>query len=297
MAFVKRYSIYAACYLLAGVAVLFTHYLQTSSYKKAELDERLTLAAASHFALSQLVDNLPAVFKENPHAAALKISDLRGGFLGAMYDARRMSSGEYKIFLDTRAFEPGKSPVPGYEMHVWESKRRKLRIVALSLRRAQFSEYLAGMGRDYALHYIIPLYILVGGFLLAGFHFFLNGKKFDLSRLKFNLAPGPKPVRPAAAPAAKMPAKTTAHAWQLKSGVIAEGTIHTALGALRSLAGASSVSLYAQSAGSFWHASAWQGVAEVRGALTVRGEAMETPGPLLVKVESESEILISHDRS
>jgi hypothetical protein len=296
MTFVKRYSIYAACYLLAGVAVLFTHYLQVSPYKKTELDEKLTLSAVSHFALSQLVDNLPVIFKENPHAAALKLSDIKGGFLGAMYDARRMSAAEYKIFLDTKVFETGKTPVPGYEMHVWESKRRKLRIIALSLKRMQFSEYLAGMGRDYSLHYIIPLYVLVGGLLLAGFHFFFSGKKFELPRFKLN---GPKaaPVRAASAPSVRMPAKTTANAWQLKSGVIAEGTIHATLSALRSLAGASSVSLFAQSPGSLWHRAAWQGVAEVRGSLTVRGEAMEIPGPLSVKIESDSEILTSHDRS
>lgn len=296
MVFFKRYSIYGAFYLLAGVAVLFTHYFQTSPYKKAELDEKLTLAAASHFALSQLVDNLPSVFRENPHAAALKLSDLRGGFLGAMYDARRMASGEYKSFLDTKAFEPGKSPVPGYEIHVWESKRRKLRIIALSLKRMQFSEYLAGMGRDYSLHYIIPLYLLVGGVLLAAFHFFFAGKGLDLTRFKPNLKKTVSPdIRMAATP--RMPAKTTANAWQLKSGVIAEGTIHSTLAALRSLAGATSVSLYAQSKASLLRSAEWQGVAEVRGAITVRGEAMEMPEPLTAKTPGESEILISQDRT
>lgn len=295
MGVVKRYSIYVAAYLLAGVAVLFTHYFQVSNYKRAELDEKLTLVAASHFALSQLVDNLPSVFKDNPHAAALKISDLRGSFLGAMYDARRMNAAEYKVFLDTKVFEAGKSPVPGFEMHVWESKRRKLRILALSLKRMQFSEYLAGMGRDYSLHYIIPLYILIGAFVLAGFHFFFAGKKPDFSRLRFTT---PKPSTSVAAVSVRMPAKkTTANAWQLKSGVIAEGTIHTTLAALRSLAGASAVSLYARNPGSFWRNAAWAGVAEVRGAITVRGEAMEVPAPLAHKNEPDSEMLISHDRA
>jgi hypothetical protein len=291
MAFAKRYSIYGACYLLAGVAVLFTHYLQTSTYNKAALDEKLTLIAASHFSLSQLVDNLPGLFKEDPHAAALKISDLKGGFLGAMYDARRMSSTEYKVFLETRIFDPKHPALPGYEMHVWESKRRKLRMIALSLKRMQFSEYLSGMGRNYALHYIIPLYILVGCLGLAAFHFFFADKKFDFTRLKITGAANRRP-EPQTIQQVKLPAKTTANAWQLKSGVIAEGTIHATLAALSSLAGAAAVSLYARSA----HSAAWQAVAEVRGALTVRGEAMDIPQPLVAARAAEAEILISHDR-
>jgi hypothetical protein len=202
MSFFRRHSFYAAAYLLAGMAVLFTHYYRSSAYNKAELDEKLTLVAASHFHLSQLVDNLPAVFRENSHAAALKISDLRGSFLGAMYDARRMTAAEYKVFLDTKIFDPKNPAVPGYEFHLWESKRRKLRILALSLHRMQFGEYLAVMGRDYALHYIIPLYLLAGILGFAAFHYFM-GERNPGRRRRTGGA-----VKSASMPV-KMPARTS----------------------------------------------------------------------------------------
>jgi hypothetical protein len=130
--------------------VLFTHYWQSSKFNKDAVDEQITLVAASHFSLSQLVDNLPNVFKENPHAAALKITDLRGAFLGAMYDSRRMPATTYKAFLETRAFDLQASPFAGYTLHSWESKRRRLRIVAVNLERMLLSEYLARMGREMA---------------------------------------------------------------------------------------------------------------------------------------------------
>lgn len=287
MGLFKRYGIFATVYLLAGAAVLTTHYLQTSPYNRDALEEKLTLISASHFNLSQLVDNLPVVFKENPHAAALKITDLRGSFLGAMYDSRRMSGPEYRAFLDKKLFEADKEVMPGYQLHIWESKRRKLRIVALSLKRAQFSEYLAGMSRDYALHYIIPLHLLAGVLGLFAFHYFFSRKKIPLP--KFTL-PGRTSGSAAAAtvrqPAqAKFPANTKANAWQLKSGIMAEGTINSVLEKLRSLSGATSVGLYTRSG------SAWQCAVELHGSLVVRGEAMEIPLLLVHGSESEENII------
>ncbi|HRP68410.1 MAG TPA: hypothetical protein PLY93_02650, partial [Turneriella sp.] len=127
MPLLRKYVLFACCYLFIGVAVLYTHYLQTSPYQKDALDEKLTLVAASHFSLPQLVDNLPTVFRENSHAAALKLTNFKGEFLGAMYDARRMRSDEYRQFLDTKSFTVQKSPLIGYEILIWESKGRKLR--------------------------------------------------------------------------------------------------------------------------------------------------------------------------
>lgn len=285
----RRYSIFAAVYLLAGAAVLTTHYLQTSPYNRDALEEKLTLVSASHFNLSQLVDNLPVVFKENPHAAALKISDLRGSFLGAMYDSRRMSGPEYRAFLDKKLFETGKEAVPGYQLHIWESKRRKLRIVALSLKRAQFSEYLAGMSRDYALHYIIPLYLLAGALGLFAFHYFFSGNKLKLPRFSLTGKALASPPAAARQPAAKFPASPKANPWHLKSGIMAEGTINSVLEKLRSLSGATTVSLYTRSG------SAWQCAVELHGSLVVRGEAMEIPA-LLVHGSDSEESVISPDK-
>lgn len=286
MGIFRHYGIFAAVYFFAGAAVLTTHYLQTSPYNRDALEEKITLVSASHFNLSQLVDNLPVVFRENPHAAALKITDLRGSFLGAMYDARRMSSAEYRVFLDKKLFEAGKEVLPGYQLHIWESKRRKLRIVALSLKRAQFSEYLAGMSRDYALHYIIPLYLLAGILGLFAFHYFFSGKKIRIP--KFTLTG----KTPATAPAVtrqsapmKFPAAPKANAWQLKSGIMAEGTINSVLEKLRTLAGATGVSLYTRPG------SAWQSAVELHGSLVVRGEAMEIPALLVHGADSEDSVI------
>ncbi|MBL8035230.1 MAG: hypothetical protein JNJ69_16120 [Leptospiraceae bacterium] len=287
MGFLRRYSVISAVYLFAGIAVLLTHYLQTSPYNRDALDEKLTLVSASHFNLSQLVDNLPAVFRENPHAAALKISDLKGSFLGAMYDSRRMSGDEYRRFLDTRLFESGKEVLPGYQLHIWESKRRKLRIVALSLKRARFAEYLAGMGRDYALHYIIPLYLLAGVLGILAFHYFFRQGKFSLPRPSV----AKKSVSSAAPSAKRFPANPKANAWQLRSGAVADGSINGVLEKLRSLSGAVTVSLFVR------QRKDWSAAVELRGSLVIRGEAMEVPALLLHGDTESDQRVISPDKT
>ncbi|MFZ5630624.1 MAG: hypothetical protein ACOY5B_15940 [Spirochaetota bacterium] len=267
-----RYSLYFACYVASGLAILTTHYYQASDYSQQSLDEQITLVAASHFSLSQLVDNLPAVFRENAHAAALKISDLRGDFLGAMYDSRRMNAAEYKQFLAAKTFTPGSATVQGFTAHIWESKRRKLRIVALSLPRMQFSEYLSRMSHGAYLHYIIPLFLLAGALGLYVLHIF-SGKAL-------------RPVRSlprASQPGSAVPAITAApipknrtNAWHLKPGVIADSAIRDALQTLRQMTGAGCVSLFARSGKK--KNSTWTGVTELRGAIIVRGESMDAAG-------------------
>ncbi|HMV36262.1 MAG TPA: hypothetical protein PKM44_09095 [Turneriella sp.] len=267
-----RYSLYFACYVASGLAVLTTHYYQTSDYSQQSLDEQITLVAASHFSLSQLVDNLPAVFRENPHAAALKISDLRGDFLGAMYDSRRMTAAEYKQFLALKTFTPGAAAVEGFTSHIWESKRRKLRIVALSLPRMQFSEYLARMSHAAYLHYIIPLFLLAGALGIYALHMF-SGKALRAVK-PLPRPPQSSPVRPVltAAPVTR----TRAHAWHLKPGVVADSAIRDALQALRQMTGATCVSLFARSGKK--KNSAWTGVTELRGSIIVRGDSMDATG-------------------
>mgnify|MGYP007071085246 CR=1 FL=1 len=66
MGIFRHYGIFAAVYFFAGAAVLTTHYLQTSPYNRDALEEKLTLVSASHFNLSQLVDNLPVVSHTRP---------------------------------------------------------------------------------------------------------------------------------------------------------------------------------------------------------------------------------------
>lgn len=272
MGSIRRYTIYAACYVALGLAVLLTHYYQTSAYSRQTLDENITLVAASHFSLSQLVDNLPSVFRENPHAAALKLSDLKGSFLGAMFDSRRMSAAEYKQFLDTKSFQSETAAISGYTTHIWESKRRKIRIVALSLPRAQFTEYLSQMGRSYSLHYIIPLYLLAGALGLFALHFLTGSRRPPQAQKK---TPAEKLTLTHTAPPVAQPAKPRGHAWQIKPGTIAESTIREALGELRQMTGATCVSLFTQKSG--WSKTHWQGVTELRGALVVRGDSMEPP--------------------
>lgn len=267
-----RYSLYFVCYVASGLAVLTTHYYQTSDYSQQSLDEQITLVAASHFSLSQLVDNLPAVFRENPHAAALRISDLRGDFLGAMYDSRRMNAAEYKQFLALKTFSSGAAAVEGFTVHIWESKRRKLRIVALSLPRMQFSEYLARMSHAAYLHYIIPLFLLAGTLGLYALHMF-SGKALRRVRPQPR-APQALPGRQAIA-AAPIP-KTRSHSWHLRPGVIADSAIRDALQTLRQLTGANCVSLFARSGKK--KNSAWTGVTEMRGTIIVRGESMDATG-------------------
>lgn len=267
-----RYALYFVCYVASGLAVLTTHYYQTSDYSQQSLDEQITLVAASHFSLSQLVDNLPAIFRENPHAAALKISDLRGDFLGAMYDSRRMSAAEYKQFLAVKTFTPGAAAVEGFTVHIWESKRRKLRIVALSLPRMQFSEYLARMSHTAYLNYIIPLFLLTGAVGLYLLHM-LSGKALRSVR-PINRVAQTGTAGPAMA-AAALP-KNRTHAWHLKPGVIADSAIRDALKTLRQMTGAGCVSLFARSGKK--KNSAWTGVTELRGAIIVRGDSMDATG-------------------
>lgn len=299
MSLVTRYSLYSAIYVACGLALLFTHYLNVSPYKKDALDEKLTLIAASHFQVAALVDNLPALFKENPHAAALKISDLKGAFMGAMYDSRRMSGGEYKTFLDTKAFDPQHPPIPGYTLHVWESKRRHLRIVVLSLTRATFGEYLSIMGRDYSFHYIIPLYLVLGALGLAAFHFFFAQNQVGFIPLLKKSAHSTTPAHPASGPTTtvRAAAKRTGHVWRLKSGVLAESSIQSTLAHLGRIAGAQVVALYARTESSrfFSNERHWHGVAEVRGAITVRGDGMEIPG-LLSGAQGQADIVESPDK-
>ncbi len=302
MAHWKRYSLIFAAWLMAGVAVLFTHYMQTSRYSKDAVDEQITLVAASHFSLSQLVDNLPGVFKENAHASALKISDLRGAFLGAMYDSRRMPAQTYKAFLEARSFDLQNSPFPGYVLHSWESKRRKLRIVALSLERMQFSEYLGRMGRDLHLHYLIPLYILLGLGLLAGYHFFALGFKTPMALPRFANLTGKtkvrqfdKGVRVTAAPGGRTASLPAANAWQLRPGIIAESHIRETLSHLKAISGALSISFCARQKAD--PKEQWSGVLELRGAILVRGGAMQLPPPAGTRQTENNWYQPSADRS
>lgn len=260
---VKRYILYAALYVASGAVVLYTHYIQTSKYSADAIDQELTLIAASHFNLAQLVDNLPQVFNANLHAAALKLSDTRGNFLGAMYDSRRMGANDYKAFLDEKKFSEG-TAFREYKTHIWESKRRKLVIVAVSLERARFAEYLALMGRDHALYYIAPLYIIVG--MLAFFVFIL-----------FKTGKGAKSKRAADIPQftltrsseTKASTKPKPQAWLLKPGSVADSTIRHTLETLAQLTNAQSVALFARKVGR--NNNVWQGVCELRGTIFVRG--------------------------
>lgn len=281
----RKYVILAACYLFCGLAILFTHYLAVSPYNKAALDEKLTLVAASHIGTAELVDNLPALFRENAHAAALKLSDLRGNFLGAMYDARRMPASDYKLFLDTKIFDPQKPPLPHYALHTWESKRRHVRMVVLSLKRMQISEYLSLMSREYALHYLIPLFIVLGAVGLTAYHFYFAHNAKPLSRFPKNIT-----QRKASVPTNAPPiARTKASAWSIKSGAISESTMQNVLINLRSFAGATYVSVFART-----ERQRWQSVIALHGSLIVRGDAVERP-ELLNDTHSEA-ITHSADR-
>lgn len=268
---VRKYTIFAALYLFCGFAILFAHYLSVSPYNKAALDEKLTLVAASHIGTAELVDNLPALFRENAHAAALKLTDLRGSFLGAMYDARRMSSSDYKFFLDTKVFDPQKPPLPHYAIHTWESKRRHVRMVVLSLKRMQIAEYLSLMSREYALHYLIPLFIILGAVGLTAYHFYFASNMKPLSRFPKNITQRKASVPPNAPPLAR----TKSAAWSIKSGAISESTMQNVLINLRSLAGATYVSVFART-----ERRRWQSVIALHGSLVVRGDAVERPGLL-----------------
>jgi hypothetical protein len=286
MALWKRYGLIFGAWLFAGLTVLFTHYMQTSRYSKDALDEQITLVAASHFGLSQLVDNLPSVFKENGHASALKISDLRGAFLGAMYDSRRMPAQMYKAFLESRSFDLDKSPFPGYVLHSWESKRRKLRILALSLERMQFSEYLGRMSRDISLHYLIPLYILLGLGLIAGYHYFTEGFRTSLRLPSITTLTGKRKAAQSTGQvfstrqggesnSGRSSELHSQNAWQLRPGIIAESHIRETLSHLKAISGAVSVSFCARRDAS--KKEPWSGVLELRGSIFVRGGAMHLP--------------------
>lgn len=295
MAYSKRYSLIFAGWILAGVAVLFTHYWQTSRFSKDAVDEQITLVAASHFGMSQLVDNLPNVFKENPHAAALKITDLRGAFLGAMYDSRRMPPQTYKAFLETRAFDIGASPFTGYKLHSWESKRRKLRIVSLNLERMLISEYLSRMSHDMALHYVIPLYILLVLAILAGYHYLISGTMPTFRLAKPVKTGVPKYTEPKSLQQAALRVRTPANAWQLRPGIIAESHIRETLAHLKAISGALSVSFCARQKADA--GENWSGVLELRGSILVRGGAMQLPPQNLQREDSNRWFRHSPDRS
>lgn len=260
MSSLARYSMYFACYVALGLAVLTAHYYRVSDYNRQALDEQITLIAASHFSLSQLIDNLPRLFQENPHAAALKISDFKGDFLGAMYDSRRMSAAEYKRFLETKAYSADSSPVPGFFVHIWQSKGRKLNIIALSLPRMPISEYLVRMARTAYLHYLIPLFLLLGVFGLYALHLF-SGK-------------GLKRKRIAPTPTANTAAAARGNPWRLKPGLVTESAIRDTLQYLQQTTGASSASLFVRQ-GRERKSYDWVGVSEIHGALLVRGNALE----------------------
>ena len=66
---------------------------------------------------------------------------------------------------------------------------------------------------------------------------------------------------------------------------MAEGTINSVLEKLRSISGATGVSLYTRPAG------AWQCAVELHGSLVVRGEAMEIPALLLHGAEAEDSVI------
>lgn len=255
-----RYFLYYTCYVALGLAVLATHYYRVSDYNRQALDEQITLIAASHFSLSQLVDQLPRLFQENPHAAALKLSDYKGEFLGAMYDSRRMSAGEYKRFLETKTYSANNSPVPGFFLHIWQSKGRKLNIIALSLPRMQISEYLVRMAREAYLHYLIPLFLALGIFGLYALHLF-SGK--GLKRAKTV-----EPIAHSSAAAAR------GNPWRLKPGFITESAIRDTLQYLQQTTGALSVALFVRHE-KRRKRSAWVGVSEIHGTLLVRGDSME----------------------
>lgn len=267
-----RYTVYLACYVASGLAVLTTHYYQTSDYKEASLDQQITLIASSHLSLSQLVDHLSAVFRGNAHAAALMIGDQNGAFLGAMYDSRRMTAEEYKHFLGAKNVSSG-AALPGFITHTWESKRRNLRIVALSLPRMQFSEYMARMSQSAYLNYVIPLFLLAGALGLYALHVFSgNAMRRVLPQPRGS---APHPARPAhrTADSAAAPVARRAHAWQLKPGAVADSAIRDVLQTLQQMTGASCVSLFARSGRK--RDAAWTGVCELRGIIIVRGEAMD----------------------
>ncbi|HRP68411.1 MAG TPA: hypothetical protein PLY93_02655, partial [Turneriella sp.] len=143
------------------------------------------------------------------------------------------------------------------------------------------------MSNTYALHYLIPIYVLFGGLLLFMYHWFWGSESHSrhLFSEKKKRLPFFAPAKTTVDSAAALSPTEPKHRWQLKSGVIAEGGIHATLAQLRSLAGAESVRLFAKLN------NQWLPVAEVRGQLTVRGEAMELPSLLTQPFASTEEFL------
>jgi len=277
----KKYGIFAAAWISFVLSVLCIHYISISAYNKAQIDEKITLVVASHFNLSQLVDNLPTVFRENPHAAALRLTDLRGVFLGAMYDSRRMSTAHYKTFIDG----PGAQTIAGYETHIWESKRRRLRIYTASLPRMQLGEYLAIMGRDYSLHYLIPLYLSLGILALVGWHFFTSRRTFSVRPLRTTI------TKAETAPASKQ----IIQPWRIGSGNMAASDIKSTLENLLKEISANRVTLYSRST-SRKH-SAWRGILEIRGmgSLAIRGADIIPDNLLEQSRDPKSDYVVSPD--
>ncbi|MDZ7343891.1 MAG: hypothetical protein ONA90_05195 [candidate division KSB1 bacterium] len=201
---------------------------------------------------------MPQLFRDNPHAAALRISNTRGEFLGAMYDARRIGAEEYKNFLAQK--DPLANATP-YEFYLWESKGRKLRIAVLSLRRMQFRTYLARMAGRYLGH-IAVLYLVVGAMLFWLFAAFQH-KSIKLARKPPAASAAPEPPRP--------------HAWHNRPGALAENSIRAVLRELCQMAGAVSAALFIRRIN--FLRSRWEGFLELCGGLWIRGEGMTVPVP------------------
>ncbi|MCS6971727.1 MAG: hypothetical protein NZL89_01785 [Leptospiraceae bacterium] len=266
-----RYAIFYALYVAAGMAVLFAHYYAHSAYDAAKLDADLTRLVMAHDSQPSLIDALPQLFRENPHAAALRITNFRGDFLGAMYDARRMAKEEYKSFLTQKTPTPGTLP---YELYLWESKGRKLRIAVLSLRRMQFSTYLAGMAERY-LGQIAALYLLTGALIFWALAAFRHGS-----------------IKPARAQPKDIKMQPVPHAWQNRPGTLSENTIRSFLHELYQMSGALSAALFIRRT-SFLR-SHWEGFLELSGGLWIRGEGMALEAP--PHFSEEASYWVSSDR-
>ena len=268
-----------------GAAWLVTDYYSKSKTSSAQIETQINQLAGAYTDISAFVDHLPSMFSKNLNAAAFKITDDANTFIGAMYDSRRISTPAYNEFLKAKLNRENVLYREYRTIH-WQSKTRRLKIIALYLPMANFADYtryfsFAGFGFTAWTSFIVFAGLIMG----MGIYYFLETPQ-SKQTVRFNPGNEKRPLS----------SKATAAQTQRKqnSNILSESRIRRTLDELRTITQSPHIGFFIRSEEA--DKSAWKGILELRNELVIRGDSIAIPELLnLTRVPENIGVIHSAD--